>query len=327
MSRQRPGKSASRGKAQRSGCQQAVVPARRGGCHVGNGQKRQQRARRRRNHARAVAGDDETAAGHRRIDRRHLIVGVGHVLVVFVTKPEIEFQTARYLPTVLNVEMPPIGVGVHGGASQAHLRGGRIAQQEVGERVPIPQSRRRGCESRRERKDPAGSIRIHRLQIVVHQIRAELDVVRPPMKADVVEELEIAVVAKREQRRIAHGGELSAEGDLREAHIQRIRGHALQSCLRGERISGIRAGLAAGYGQKRESRLIQKFGREDVGPAGHAVQRMGAQVAAESGQQALLQYSRSKRDRTGAHRTARIAQRRCRSRRTGDPAWRWHYCC
>ena len=111
------------------------------------------------------------------IDRRHLIVRVGHVLVVFVAKAEIEFQTARHLPAVLNVEMPPIGIGVHGGAAQAHLRGGGVAQQEVGERVPIPQSWRRRRESRREGKNSAGSIRIHRLQIVVHQVRAELDVV------------------------------------------------------------------------------------------------------------------------------------------------------
>ena len=110
------------------------------------------------------------------------------------------------------------------------------------------------------------------------------------MQADVVEEFEIAIAAKRKQRRIAHGGELSAEGDLREPHIQRIRGHTLQARLRSERIPGIRAGLPAGYGQKRESRLIQQLGGKDVGPAGHAVQRMGAQGAAETGQQALLQY-------------------------------------
>ena len=88
MSRQSPGKPASRSKAQRPGCQQAVVPPRRGGGHVGNGQKRQQRVRRRGNLPRGVAGDDESAAGNRCVDRRHLIVGVRHVLVVFITKPD-----------------------------------------------------------------------------------------------------------------------------------------------------------------------------------------------------------------------------------------------
>ena len=84
----------------------------------------------------------------------------------------------------------------------------------------------------------------------------------PPVQADVVEEFEIAVVAKREQRRIAHGGELSAEGDLREAHVERVRGHALQARAGRRTVAGVRAGLAAGDGQKSESRFIQEFGEK-----------------------------------------------------------------
>src|SRR6185295_16284818 len=77
------------------------------------------------------------------------------------------------------------------------------------------------------------------------------------------------------------------------AHVQGVCRHALQSGRGSKRVPGVRTGLPARHGQKSESRFVQYVRGKDVGPAGHAVQGVGAQVAAESGQQTLLQNSRS----------------------------------
>ena len=89
------------------GLQQAVVPSGRARSDVRNRNERQQGVGRRRNVSGIVAGDHVAAAGHRRVDRGHLVVRFGHVAVVFVAQADIEPQIARDLPAVLNVGVHP----------------------------------------------------------------------------------------------------------------------------------------------------------------------------------------------------------------------------
>ena len=150
----------------------------------------------------------------------------------------------------------------------------------------------------------------------MHGVCTELDRMPALMPNHVVVELKVPVVAKREQCRVAHGRELAAEGDLRISHVQRIRGHALQPCLGGKVVPGIGTRLPAGDREKPEPGFIQDIRVERMGPTRHSVNGVGAQVAAKTGQQALLQYARSEWIELRVHRTATREGRWYRSLRT-----------
>src|SRR5947209_15013539 len=113
------------------------------------------------------------------------------------------------------------------------------------------------------------------------------------MPDDIVVELKVAVISKSEQRWVAHRRELAAEGDLRISHIERIGSHALKSGLRGEVAAGIGTALPPGDTQEPEPEFVQRVGTKHVGPTGHPIDSVRTQIAAKTGQQALLQYARS----------------------------------
>ena len=71
-------------------------------------------------------------------------------------------------------------------------------------------------------------------KIEVEEVAAELDGVLAAVPDHAVVEFQVLVIAIGEERRIAHGAELPAERHLREAHVARIGGDALQSRLRGK---------------------------------------------------------------------------------------------
>ena len=87
----------------------------------------------------------------------------------------------------------------------------------------------------------------------MHKVAAELDRVPPAVPDDVFIELEVAVVAEGKERGISHGGELTAQRYLWKAHVQRVRGDALQAGLGGKVGAAIGAGLSAHRKPKRNS--------------------------------------------------------------------------
>src|SRR4029078_911111 len=113
------------------------------------------------------------------------------------------------------------------------------------------------------------------------------------MPDDIIVKLKIAVVSKREQRGVAHGRELPSEGDLRISGIERICSHALNPGLGGEIVTAVRAALPAGHGQEPEPGFVQRVRAKHMGPTRNPINGMRTQVAAKTGQQALLQYARS----------------------------------
>src|SRR5262249_11508776 len=96
-----------------------------------------------------------------RLDAGEPILRVAYRSVDLVPQPEIEHQRPPDPPVVLSVKMAPRTASVLR-AARPHtgLRGGWEAQQEIGERISIPQPRRRRTVTRRERK---GASRIRRL--------------------------------------------------------------------------------------------------------------------------------------------------------------------
>src|SRR5579872_5907416 len=105
----------------------------------------------------------------------------------------------------------------------------------------------------------------------------------------VVVVLQVPVVAKREQRRVAHCGELTTKGDLRIPLVGWIRGDSLQPGLGSKCVPGIGTGLASGHRENSEPGLIQHIRVEDMGPTSSAIDGMCAQVTAKTRQQTLLQ--------------------------------------
>src|SRR5579862_8955226 len=128
----------------------------------------------------------------------------------------------------------------------------------------------------------------------MHEIRAELQRVSALVIRHVVVEFKIPIVAKREQRWIAHGRKLAAKGNLRITHIRGVRRNPFNTCQPSESVPGVGTLLASRDGQKSEACLIQEICVESVGPLRCAVDGMRAEVPAEPRQQALLQYARSK---------------------------------
>src|SRR6516164_11689263 len=105
----------------------------------------------------------------------------------------------------------------------------------------------------------------------MHSVRAELDGLLSSVPNQVVVELEIPVVAKREQRGITHSGELASERDLRISDIRRIRRHAFEPSLSGKRIPRVGAALTSSHREKPEADFIQNMCTKSMGPTGRAV--------------------------------------------------------
>ena len=139
----------------------------------------------------------------------------------------------RGLPVVLRVEMQPVGPAVLVATPDAGHRGRRIAEQEIGERVAGELS---GVGERAARV-----VRLLGSELQVEVVGAELQAVRAAIERDVVEQLEVLVVARREDRGIAERAVEAAGRDLREAHVARIARDAEQADL-------LREGIARGSG-------------------------------------------------------------------------------
>ena len=100
------------------------------------------------------------------------------------------------------------------------------------------------------------------------EVGAELNAVAPVMDQDVIEELEIFVLARCKVRRRTDGGEGIAQRNLRKTLIGGIRGHALQTILRRERIPRIGVALSAGHLQPSKANFVDHAGRKRVRLAG-----------------------------------------------------------
>jgi len=101
-------------------------------------------------------------------------------------------------------------------------------------------------------------------------------------------------------RLVVRGGKLvfrrferAAKGNLRIAHIQRIRRDSLQSGLNGKGIPGVGTLLSARDRKEPKSRLIQQVGAGYMCPSGGAVDGMRAETPPKPRQEGLLQDSRS----------------------------------
>src|SRR6185437_16700640 len=106
----------------------------------------------------------------------------------------------------------------------------------------------------------------------MHHIGAEFEGLRSLVPNYVVVKLQIPIVAKREQRGVAHRRELAAKRDLWIPHIQRVRADAIDPGLRGKLVSGVGAGLTAGDGEKSETGFVQYIRAERMGPTGDSIE-------------------------------------------------------
>jgi hypothetical protein len=167
-----------------------------------------------------VACDNEPSAWDRKVQSGNLVVPVRHVPVVLIAEPGIQLQTGCNLPAVLHIEMAPNCTGVDRRTPKPNLSGGRVTQNKIGKRTAIGQSRFRRCPAGRKRENSAASVGIHGTESVLHQVTTELERMFSGVPGHVVVQLEIAVLSKSKQSRVTHGGELTAEGDLRVARIQ-----------------------------------------------------------------------------------------------------------
>src|SRR6185295_8590880 len=129
------------------------------------------------------------------------------------------------------------------------LPGARIAEQEIGERVAAPLAV--------EGEGAAGCVRIHRIERQMKQVAAELQAMRAAIDEEVVVELDAAIVARHERRRIADRAEQSAERHLRIAEVERVGRHAMESRRLRERHTLVRTLLTAGRLQPAETELVE----------------------------------------------------------------------
>ena len=116
-----------------------------------------------------------------------------------------------------------------------------------------------------------------------------------PVNGQVVGPFKVAIVAECEQRRVAHGGELTAQQHLRVARIRRIGSYSQKSGLGREVASGVRALLATRDGEEPKARFVEHARAERVDPSRGVVDGVGAQITAETGQERLLQHARPER--------------------------------
>jgi hypothetical protein len=103
--------------------------------HVWNRQERQQALSRRIDVAVLIAGNHETAARYRQIDRGQPVVHVVHVLVVLVPQARVQRQVIADVPVVLSIEVQPVRTTVFVSAADAGRRRRGIAKEEIGKRV------------------------------------------------------------------------------------------------------------------------------------------------------------------------------------------------
>src|SRR5258707_1274532 len=90
---------------------------------------------------------------------------------------------------------------------------------------------------------------------------------------EVLEQLEMLIVAGREDGGIPERAELAVGRDLWESHVARIRGHAKQTDLLREGVAAVRTDLAAADRHPAESQLVQHSGSEDARVAQDDVSR------------------------------------------------------
>ena len=117
---------------------------------------------------------------------------------------------------------------------------------------------------------------------------------RAAIEREVVEELEVLVVARREDGGIAQRAVQPAGRDLREAHVARIGRDALQSDRWRSRCPDS-ADLTAADGHTAEAQLVQHRGSENVRVTGDQVPGLGGQRPAEAGHERFLQRARAER--------------------------------
>ena len=126
---------------------------------------------------------------------------------------------------------------------------------------------------------------------------------RAAIDRDVVVELEVLVVAGREDGRIAHRVVEPAGGDLREADVARVGRDAQQADRAGEVDAAIHAQLSAFDRHPAEAHLVQQRVPEHVRVAGHEVPRLRRQRPAESGHERFLEHARAERLESRPRRT------------------------
>ena len=129
-----------------------------------------------------VAGDHEPSARHRDVDRRQPVVHVVHLAVDLVAQPVVDRQVGAHAPVVLRVEVQPRRPAVLVGAADADLRGARIAEQKISERV--------AGELPGEGERAARGLRILRVERQPEQIAADLEAMRAAIDQQVVVELD-----------------------------------------------------------------------------------------------------------------------------------------
>ena len=264
------------------------VPADLGRGHPRDRDQRQQRVRRRRDVAGGVAGNDVAPARRRHVDRREAVVDVAHVLVDLVAQPDVEGQVVADPPVVLRVEMQPVGAGILAPApADARARLDRVAEQEVGERVP--------AEPAGVAEAAAGRVRVLGPETEMEPVAAELQAMRAAVDQKVVVELEVLVAPEDEAGRIAHRAVEPGGVDLRVADVARIAGHAEQPGGLCEIDAAVQALLAAVDAHPPEARLVEHRCADRPRVARGEVARPGREGAPETRNQRLLLHAGAER--------------------------------
>ena len=191
------------------------------------------------------------------------------------------------LPVVLGVEVQPVRPAVLVAPADAGYRRRRIPEQEVGERV--------AGELPGVGEGAARVVRLLRPQLQVVVVGAELHAVRPAVERHVVEELEVVVVAGREDRRIAHGAVQAARRNLREADVARVGGHPQQTDLLAKGLPRLTLTCPPSTVIQPKRSSFSMRVAEHVRVARDEVPRLRRQRAAESGHERLLQRARAER--------------------------------
>ena len=171
------------------------------------------------------------------------------MLVELIAQTKVDGEIIARLPVVLGVEMQPIGPSVLVATSDPRQRGCRIAEEEVGEGVAGELTGKGECAAR--------IVWLFRSQLQMEVVGAELQPVCAAIERDVVEKLEVLVVASGENGRIAERVVEPAGRDLRKSHIPGVGRNAKQSHIARKRISAVLTNLAAVHGHPSDAELVQ----------------------------------------------------------------------
>src|SRR5258705_4502673 len=153
--------------------------------------------------------------------------------------------------------MQPRRAAVLVGASDADLRGARIPEEKIRERISRPLPVIGECAPSR--------LRIYGVEVQAEEVRPEFEMMGAAFHEHVVKELEAAVVPRDERRWVAERAVRPSERNLRVAHVARILRGAQQSDRRREVDALILAGLPAADVQIPESSLVKDRRTERVG--------------------------------------------------------------